>query len=88
MKDGLKSIQKILTMQNFLEFFVYFVDRQIEIDETTIEMWSFYKSRHRTTNTVEGRHKKINTFVGNSQQGVAVLEKYLKKEAKHTKTEV
>lgn len=62
-------------------FLDYFVERWMENEEVPVELWSCYNRRHRTTNSVEGWHNKINTELGRPNPRVKDLINCLKKEA-------
>lgn len=66
------------------EFYDYFVESRLDNDEIPVSTWSCYEWRHRTTNTVEGWHSKINNILGRSNSKVKDVVGVLKTEAEST----
>lgn len=60
----------------------YFVNQWLE-NETIRESWICYGERHRTTNSLEAWHSRLNKTVGKAKPNIFELLAVLKEDAKH-----
>jgi len=66
---------------NLTQFLDYFVDQWMENPVLPPNIWSCYGRRHRTTNSVEGWHHKLNSRLGRSHPKIREVINCLKTEA-------
>lgn len=66
------------------DFFDYFVERWLENEENPISLWSCYKRLHRTTNSVEGWHNKINNMLSKPNPKISDVITCMKTEAENS----
>ena len=63
-----------------MRFNDYFVDQWLENDAIG-DSWNCYKQKHRTTNSLEAWHSKLNRTIGKHHPNVLELVKFLKEDA-------
>lgn len=62
-------------------FFDYFIENWMENEQNAIQQWNCHRSRHRTTNAVEGWNNKLNSMFQRPSPRITELIQCLKTEA-------